>query len=69
VVRDDNSVLPVSTHIEDYYQISDVCLGVPAMINSRGVDKILKIKLSQEEQEKLRHSANSLKEVIKKIKI
>jgi L-lactate dehydrogenase len=69
VLRDDNSVLPVSTQIEDYYQISDVCLGVPAMVNSRGVDKILKIKLSQEEQEKLRHSANSLKEIIKKIKI
>ncbi|MCF7870577.1 MAG: L-lactate dehydrogenase [Candidatus Omnitrophica bacterium] len=69
VIRNNNSVLPVSTLIKDYYQINDVCLGVPAMVNNKGIDRILKIKLSQEEEKNLSHSADTLKDVIKKIKI
>ncbi len=69
VIRDDNSILPVSTLIENYYQINDVCLGIPSLVNNKGVDKILTIKLSQEEQKNLRHSAETLKEIIKKIEI
>ncbi|MCF7879004.1 MAG: L-lactate dehydrogenase [Candidatus Omnitrophica bacterium] len=69
VIRNNNSVLPVSTLIKDYYQIEDVCLGIPAMINNKGIDKILKIKLSEEEQNNLKQSADTLKGIIKKIKI
>ncbi|MCF7916915.1 MAG: L-lactate dehydrogenase [Candidatus Omnitrophica bacterium] len=69
VIRNNNSVLPVSTLIKDYYQIEDVCLGVPAMVNNKGIDKILKIELSKEEQSSLRQSADTLKEIIKKVKI
>ncbi|MFO8052544.1 MAG: L-lactate dehydrogenase [Candidatus Omnitrophota bacterium] len=69
VIRNNNSVLPVSTLIKDYYQINDVCLGIPAMINNKGIDRILKIKLSEEEQRNLKQSADTLKEIIKKIKI
>ncbi len=33
ILRDENSVLPVSTLIHDYYGIEDVCLGMPAVVN------------------------------------
>ncbi len=69
VIRNNNSILPVSTLIEDYYQIEDICLGIPAMVNNRGIDRILKIKLSEEEQNNLKQSAETLKGIIKKVKI
>ena len=69
ILRDENSVLPVTTLINDYYGIEDVCLSTPCMVNRNGVEKILKLELSALEQKQLRHSAKTLKDIIKKIKL
>ncbi len=69
IIRSENSILPVSTLITDYYGINDVCLGVPAHVSKNGVGHFLKIDLSKKEQEQFRHSANTLKEIIKTINI
>jgi L-lactate dehydrogenase len=69
ILRDENSVLPVSTLIKDYYGINDVCLSLPSVVNKDGVEHFLKIDLSKEEQGQLEHSASTLSEIIKNIKI
>jgi len=69
ILRDENSVLPVSTLIDDYYGIKDVCLSIPSIVNRNGVDKFLKIKLSALEQKQFKHSAETLKNVIRTIKL
>lgn len=69
ILRDENSVLPVSTLIDDYYGISDVCLSIPSIVNRKGVEKFLRLELSETEQEQLRHSAKTLQGVIKSIKL
>jgi len=69
VLRDENSVLPVSTLINDYCGINDVCLSIPCIVNRNGVEKILKLKLSPEEQKKLKFSADSLRNILKTLKI
>ena len=69
ILRDENSVLPVSTLIHDYYGIDDVCLGIPTIVNRNGVERILMLELSPTEQEQLRHSAQVVKEVIRGIKL
>ena len=68
ILRDENSVLPISTLINDYYGINDVCLGMPSIVNRSGVEKFLRLELSPIEQEQLRHSAKALKSIIKNIK-
>ena len=67
ILRDENSVLPVSTLIDDYYGIDDVCLSIPSLVNRNGVQKFLRLELAQTEQEQLRHSAKTLKDIIKGI--
>lgn len=67
ILRDENSILPVSTLITDYYGISDVCISIPSHVNINGVDHYLKLKLSDQEQKLFKHSANTLKKLIKKI--
>jgi L-lactate dehydrogenase len=69
ILRDENSVLSVSTLINDYYQINDVCLSIPSIVNRNGVKKFLRIELSGLEQQQLRHSAETLKDIIKTIKL
>jgi len=68
IIRDENSVLPVSTLIEDYYGINDICLSIPSIVNKTGVKNFLRLKLSDQEQAQLKNSADSLKGVLKSIK-
>jgi L-lactate dehydrogenase len=68
ILRDENSVLPVSTLITNYYGINDVCLSIPSLVNRNGVEQFLRLELSSEEQERFRHSAEMLKQVISQIK-
>ena len=68
ILRDENSVLPVSTLIKDYYGVDEVCLSLPSIVNSNGVEQILRIELSAKEQAQFKHSAETLKAIIKGIK-
>jgi len=68
VLRDENSILPISTLISDYYGVNDVCLSIPSLVNRNGVEQFLRLELSNEEQERFKHSAKTLKKVIDQIK-
>jgi len=61
----DNShhTMPVSTLVDGYYGIEDVCLSLPAVIGNEGIAQVLSIALSEEEQASLRFSAEHLRSV------
>ncbi len=61
ILRDQSTVLSVSSLIEDYYGISDVCLSLPTVVDRGGVERVLRLELSPEEVEGLRQSAQVLK--------
>jgi len=69
ILRNENSILPISTLITDYYGISDVCISIPSLVNINGVEKYLKLELSDQEQESFKNSANALKKIIKTIDV
>ncbi len=63
------TVLPVSTVLDGEYGVSDVALSTLCAIGSQGVISTLTPKLSDEEMEKMRNSAQVLKDVIAQIEI
>jgi len=67
LINNENSILPVSCYIDDYIGINDVYLSLPAVLNNEGIRDILKLELNDEEQEKLRFSAQTLKNVLKAV--
>jgi L-lactate dehydrogenase len=67
ILRNQNTVLSVSSLMEDYYGISDLCFSLPTVVNRNGVEKVLRIELSPEEVGKLRHSAEVLKATLAKV--
>lgn len=69
ILRDENSVLTVSVLIDNYYDIGDVCLSIPVILNRRGISKILKISLDELEIKKFQASATTLKSTIKNLDI
>lgn len=64
IIRDEKSILPVSSYMENEYGISDVALSMPAIIGKDGLETKVPISLSKEEQEQLQKSAETLREVL-----
>ncbi len=69
ILRNENSILPVSTLVTNYCGISDVCISIPSIVNMKGVEQYLKLDLSDQEQELFKHSATTLKNIIKTIEL
>ncbi|MCM8819176.1 MAG: L-lactate dehydrogenase [Candidatus Omnitrophica bacterium] len=69
IIKDENAILPVSVLVDGYLDIKDVYMGLPAIVNKYGVKDIIFPKLEKEEKEKLKKSAQVIKEVIDKLKI
>lgn len=64
IVRDEKSILPVSSMVHGFYGIEDVVLSLPVIVGKDGVETHVPIALSEEEQKKLAASAEVLKEII-----
>ncbi len=60
ILGDEHSVLTVSAMLKGEYGQRDVFVGVPCIINQNGVQKILPLKLTEEEMEKLNQSCKTL---------
>ncbi len=67
VLRDQSTVLSVSSLIDDYYGISKVCYSLPTVIDRGGVERVIRLKLSKLEQEGLKNSAQVLKATIQQL--
>ena len=66
ILNNENSILTVSTYLKDgQYGQDDIYIGVPAIINSQGVRELLELDLDKEEQAKLDHSCEVIKEMRK----
>ncbi len=63
LLKDENRVLPVSTLVDNYFSITDVCLSIPTVVGGRGAAEQLRVPLSNAEYDGLKSSAQKLKEV------
>lgn len=67
ILENENSVLTVSVRLRgEYGGKKDVFIGNPAFVNSSGVKRLLELKLTNDELEKLNNSCNVLNENFKK---
>ena len=64
ILRDANNIITVSTLMDGRYGISDVCLSLPAVLGSNGIEREVSPKLTDEEVAKLQNSAKALRSVI-----
>ncbi|PYZ98628.1 L-lactate dehydrogenase [Alteribacter lacisalsi] len=67
VLRNENSILTVSTLLEGEYGEEDLYIGVPAVVNETGIQQIVEIDLNEEEAKAFRHSAKTIKDAMKPI--
>ena len=67
IVRDEKSIMPVSSIQKGNYGIKDVALSMPAIVGKNGVETLVPIELNAHEKEALRKSADTLTRVIKDV--
>jgi L-lactate dehydrogenase len=67
IVDDEKSVLTVSSYIEGFEGVSDVCLSLPAVVGREGIREVLPIVLDDTERGQLVASASALKEIIRQL--
>jgi len=68
VLRDQHTVLAVSSLVPGYCGIEDVYLSLPAVVGRGGVERVLHLPLNEQEMEALRESAAVLRGVLEEVK-
>ena len=63
ILKNQNKILPCCTYAEGQYGIADQFLGLPVILSSKGVEKIIEIELTKDEQKELAASALHVNEL------
>ncbi len=69
ILKDKKKILPCSVYLQGEYGIRDLFVGVPVKLGARGMEQIIEIKLTAEENAALQKSANAVKELVDVIQV
>ena len=64
IMLDERRVLPCTAHLEGEYGIEGLYMGVPVKLGRGGVEEIIELELSEDEQTMLNESADAVREVV-----
>jgi malate dehydrogenase len=65
IIRNQSRLLPAAAYLNGEYGLHDIFLGVPCRMGCRGVESILEVRLTDEEQKALHASAESVRQNVK----
>lgn len=65
IVLDEKRIMPCAAYLEGEYGQSGIFLGVPVKLGTRGIEQIIQIELTAEEQQALSKSADAVRDVLK----
>ena len=64
ILKDKQKILPCAAYLEGEYGIHGLFVGVPCKLGSRGIEDVIQIRLTPEEQAALEKSAGAVKELV-----
>jgi len=64
ILKDKKKILPCAAYLEGEYGISGLFVGVPCKLGEKGIEQIIQIKLTDEENAALQKSAAAVKELV-----
>ena len=67
ILRDRKKILPCTAYLEGEYGIQGLYVGVPVKLGRRGIEQIIQIRLTPEEQAALHRSAAAVRELTDKL--
>jgi len=69
ILKDNKKILPCAAYLQGEYGFKDLFVGVPVKLGSRGMEKVIEVKLTDDEKAELQKSAASVKELVDKLKL
>ena len=64
IIRDQKRIFPVCAWLTGEYGLKDIYLGVPVVLGKNGIEKIIELKLNEDEMKLVNESAKAVKEVM-----
>jgi malate dehydrogenase len=64
VMLDERRVLPCTAYLEGEYGIDGLYMGVPVKLGVRGIEEVVELELTEDEQTQLNESADAVREVV-----
>jgi malate dehydrogenase len=68
VLTDQKLIVPCSAYLEGEYGLTDICFGVPVKLGANGIEQIIELKLTDEEQAVADKSVSIIRETMKALK-
>lgn len=69
IILNKKEVLSCAAYLDGEYDIKDTVIGVPVRLGKKGIEKIIELKLTEEEKQALNNSARAVQELIKTMKL
>jgi len=69
IVKDKKRILPCSVYLQGEYGLNNTFVGVPVKLGKKGIEEIIQIRLTPEEQAALKKSADDVSQSIAKLKL
>ena len=68
IIKDKHEILPCAAYLEGEYGLNGIFMGVPCKLGAKGMEKVIELNLSRQEERELKKSAESVRELISKLK-
>jgi malate dehydrogenase len=68
ILKDQKRIIPSCVYLEGEYGLKDICFGVPTVLGANGIEKIIELKLNDEEKAMMKKSADSVAKTIAEMK-
>ena len=69
ILLDEKRIIPCAAYLQGQYGINDLFLGVPVVLGAKGIERIIELELSPEEQEQFRKAAEIVRETVSKVQL
>ena len=64
ILKDKKKILPCAAYLEGEYGINGLYIGVPVKLGAKGIEEVVEIKLTEDENAALQKSAAAVKELV-----
>jgi malate dehydrogenase len=69
ILKDKRRILPCAACLQGEYGLQDICFGVPVILGAQVIEKVIEVRLAEEEKEAVQKSAREVKKSISELKL
>jgi malate dehydrogenase len=69
IIKNQHHIYPASVYLQGEYGLSDICFGVPVVLGSKGIERIIELDLNEEERAAMQRSADLIRSTMANLKL